>query len=88
MKNSLPRQGTSRIEMDILMEQLKKLSRKDRIIMGLCFYENLSVEETAEILGESTEYIKERLAKILPAMQSRKLSAQNESSALSWAVGG
>ncbi len=53
-------------EVDILMGKLKKLSSQDRMVLGLYFYERLTVDEISALLGWSGAEIEKMLKKILP----------------------
>lgn len=53
-------------EVDILMGKLKKLSSQDRMVLGLYFYERLTVDEISGLLGWSGAEIEKMLKKIFP----------------------
>lgn len=53
---------------EILVSELKNLAEADRLFVGLFYYENLSYEEIAEILGTSiykASQNHERIIKVL-----------------------
>ncbi len=65
-------------EVDVLIGQLKKMSRNDRILVGLYFYEGLSVEEIALILNWSTEKVRVGLNRIFPRLVVKSSASSDE----------
>ncbi len=53
---------------DIMLGQLKKLKRNERVLLGLYFYEQLSIEEIAFILKKSVSEVQSQLEQILPRL--------------------
>ncbi len=53
---------------DILLGQLKQLKKEERVLIGLYFYEQLSLEEIAFVLHKSVEEIQKQLEQILPRL--------------------
>jgi len=66
------------VEVDILLEQLKKLSREDRILVGLYYYEGLGVEEIAGILNWNAEKVRTGLNRIFPHLFLKPSSSSDE----------
>ncbi len=57
------------VRVDIVMDQLKKLDKNERILIGLYFYEQLSIEEIAVILSIDERDIREQLYRVLPKLR-------------------
>lgn len=66
MKKQSVAQRSRRV--DILLGQLKQLNKEERVLMGLYFYEQLSLEEIAFVLGKSEEEVQAQLEQILPRL--------------------
>jgi DNA-directed RNA polymerase specialized sigma subunit len=68
MKN-IPVEGTVPSDkVDILMEQLQKLRQEERVLIGLYFYEELSIEEISDLLSIKAIRVKEMINQILPKL--------------------
>lgn len=63
-------------QIDILLAQLKKLSRADRILLGLYFYEKLTIQEIAVILGISPKSVEADLERIAPCLEFEPASSR------------
>jgi DNA-directed RNA polymerase specialized sigma24 family protein len=51
---------------DILLQKLKRLSREERILLGLYFYEGLTIQEIVEVLHWDTFKIQSMLENLFP----------------------
>jgi DNA-directed RNA polymerase specialized sigma24 family protein len=77
VNKKLPEQHRKKLEVDILLQNLKKLSQDDRVLLGLYFYEKLSVEEIATVLRWEMGQVKRSLDQIIPLLTSKQ-PATNE----------
>ncbi len=59
---------------DILLSQLRELSLNERTILGLFFYEKLTVIEIATVLNWQIQKVENTLQRVLP----RLLTVQND----------
>ncbi|GAB4339043.1 MAG: hypothetical protein Kow0037_23600 [Calditrichia bacterium] len=66
-------------EADILMEQLKKLNQEDRVLIGLYFYERLTLDEMSIVLEQSNEVLRKRLTELIPMLKLRPVTNHNYS---------
>lgn len=55
-------------ELQVLLDRLKGLEHEERIIIGLYFYESLTVEEIAAIVNQQSEQITRLLQQIYPKL--------------------
>jgi len=69
MKGSMNKEDLGSVRVDIVMDQLKKLDKNERILIGLYFYEQLSIEEIAVILSIDERDIREQLYRVLPKLR-------------------
>ncbi len=56
-------------ELDIALGVLKELTREQRIIIGLYFYENLSAAQISQILGSKEEQVQATIEMVLRKIQ-------------------
>lgn len=61
-------EAPKRNDVDILLENLKRLRREERILIGLYFYEQLTISEIRDVLHRPIEEIREELARLLPML--------------------
>lgn len=69
-------------DVDILMKQLKKLDRDERVLIGLFFYEQLSVDKIAEILSLESSRVRRKIDRILPQLIVTPESAEQPGESL------
>ena len=62
------RESTSGLSLDITLGRLQTLEKQERILIGLYFYERLSVEEIAIVLQQSSDSIQTMLDGIFPKL--------------------
>ncbi|RMF61112.1 MAG: hypothetical protein D6748_02390 [Calditrichaeota bacterium] len=69
--------ATADVNVDITLGRLKKLSKSERILVGLYFYERLSIEEIALVLQKSNQSIQEKLNQIYCKLLNEPVSEQS-----------
>lgn len=56
------------VDVDILLGQLRKLEKADRLLVGLHFFEKLTIEEIALIMGLTPDEVQNHLDRIKPLL--------------------
>lgn len=70
-------------KIDILIHQLKKLSQDERILLGLYFYEKLTVEEIGAVLHREPSAVVQILKRILPHLHVKQESLSDQQNLMS-----
>ncbi|HFE64572.1 hypothetical protein B1H10_00920 [candidate division KSB1 bacterium 4484_188] len=83
MDNLSGNQELQSSSVDILLAQLKKLSHADRVLLGLYFYEKLSIEEISVILSTSPRMVESDLERIAPYLELKPISTHESRDAFS-----
>ena len=68
MKNNPVQDSVPTDRVDILMEQLQKLRQEERVLIGLYFYEELSIDEISDLLSIKAVRVKQMINQILPKL--------------------
>ncbi|GEM_PF-6541799 len=63
--------------MDITLERLKQLNRQERILIGLYFYERLSIDEIAVVLQQSSRSVQSMLEEVFPKLFRDVVTEEN-----------
>ncbi len=61
-------------EKKILIEEIKKLKERDRLILTLYYYENLNYKEIAEVLGVTVSRISQIHSRLIKKLKERLLA--------------
>ena len=77
METALFDDSIKQTEVDILLQQLKQLSRNDRVLLGLYFYEKLTVEDIASVLSIEQKKVKTALNRIIPYLKKKPFSVKS-----------
>lgn len=63
--------------LDITLERLKQLNRQERILIGLYFYERLSIDEIAVVLQKSNRSVQSMLEEVFPKLFQEVVTVDN-----------
>ncbi len=63
--------------LDITLERLKQLNRQERILIGLYFYERLTIDEIAVVLQRSNQSVQSMLEEVFPKLFQEVVTVEN-----------
>ena len=72
---------------EFALAHLRDLNRNDKILVGLYFYESLSIEEIALVLQESSEQIQSKVNALIAKFFQDDTSKKNVNPIISQAIG-